>query len=91
LTVYQKLNLFSIIENQIGKNVAGTGVGPYVDHQDFITVKAYYQWVPFVLFLQAIMFYTPHTIYKIVEGGKIKVYPKSQYFFECLIEFELKR
>lgn len=36
-------------------------------------VKAYYQWVPFMLFLQSIMFYLPHIIYKSVEGGKIKV------------------
>ena len=36
-------------------------------------MKAYYQWVPFMLFLQSIMFYLPHIIYKSVEGGKIKV------------------
>ena len=36
-------------------------------------MKAYYQWVPFMLFLQSIMFYLPHIIYKGVEGGKIKV------------------
>ena len=28
-----------------------TGVGPY-SHNEDIKVKAYYQWVPFVLFLQ---------------------------------------
>ena len=65
----QKLNFYL----QIGFNVAGTGVGPYVEHEDFIQVKAYYQWVPFVLFLQAIMFYIPHIIFKAVEGGKVKV------------------
>ncbi|XP_013780368.1 innexin shaking-B-like [Limulus polyphemus] len=32
---------------------------------------AYYQWVCFVLFLQAILFYTPYYIWKIWEGGLI--------------------
>ena len=59
--------------SQVGKDVAGTGVGPYVPHEDFIQIKAYYQWVPFVLFLQAIMFYVPHVIFKWAEGGKVKV------------------
>ena len=49
-------------------------MGPY-DPRDArdIEVKAYYQWVPFMLFLQSIMFYIPHVIYKSFEGGKIKV------------------
>ena len=29
--------------------------------------------MPFVLFLQAIMFYIPHIIFKYFEGGKIKL------------------
>ena len=33
--------------------------------------KAYYQWVPFVLFLQACVFYTPHALFKLAEGGKV--------------------
>ena len=33
--------------------------------------KAYYQWVPFVLFLQACFFYLPHMLLKLVEGGKV--------------------
>ncbi|XP_023231272.1 innexin inx2-like [Centruroides sculpturatus] len=32
----------------------------------------YYQWVCFVLFLQALLFFIPHYIWKIWEGGKIK-------------------
>ena len=49
-------------------------MGPY-DPRDArdIEVKAYYQWVPFMLFLQSIMFYIPHVIYKNFEGGKIRV------------------
>ncbi|XP_063906300.1 innexin inx7-like isoform X2 [Zophobas morio] len=32
----------------------------------------YYQWVPYVLFLQAIMFYATHYLWKIVEGGEVR-------------------
>jgi len=73
---------FSVVKNYrdsdtlIGWDVSQTGVGPYrpgsgPDSSE-IEVKAYYQWVPFVLFLQGIMFYIPHVIYKTVEEGKVK-------------------
>jgi len=58
--------------NQIGYDVSQTGVGPYNPRDDYIQVKAYYQWVPFVLFLQCIMFYVPHVIFKWLEGGKVR-------------------
>ncbi len=48
-------------------------MGPYVPNVDEVEVKAYYQWVPFVLFLQAVLFYIPHIIYKQAEKGKLKV------------------
>lgn len=35
------------------------------------TYHAYYQWVPYVLVLQALMFYIPHWLWKILEGGTI--------------------
>ncbi len=47
------------------------GVGAYNPDTDDVTYKAYYQWVPFVLFLQGIMFYMPHLIFKMWEGGKV--------------------
>ena len=60
---------------KVGYDISETGVGPYnhLEDKDYIEVKAYYQWVPFVLFLQAIMFYIPHIIFKYFEGGKIKL------------------
>jgi len=59
-------------DTQVGWDVSQTGVGPYNPDKDYIEVKAYYQWVPFVLFLQGIMFYVPHIIFKTLEEGKIK-------------------
>ena len=64
----------------IGNVISSAGVGPYNAGRNAdgspiteVEVKAYYQWVPFMLFLQAIMFYVPHIIYKAVEGQKLKV------------------
>ena len=34
--------------------------------------QAYYQWVAFVLFFQGLLFYLPHLLFKMWEGGKIK-------------------
>ena len=39
---------------QKGYHVSDTGVGPYHPREDEVDVKAYYQWVPFMLFLQGI-------------------------------------
>lgn len=49
------------------------GVGPWTHGQDEgVRKHSYYQWVPFVLFGQAIAFYLPHYIWKRLEGGRIR-------------------
>lgn len=48
------------------------GVGPMYK-EDPVTHHGYYQWVPFVLFGQCLMFYATHFLWKKWEGGKIKV------------------
>jgi len=51
------------------------GVGTYdKDSDQERKFHAYYQWVPFVLFFQAILFYVPHMIWKAFEGNKIKTF-----------------
>ncbi|XP_045116946.1 innexin inx2-like [Portunus trituberculatus] len=56
---------------QVGQEVPHPGVGP-PEMKDSITYHTYYQWVPFVLFVQAVMFYMPHWLWKITEGGLFK-------------------
>jgi len=58
-------------KTDLGTNVAYNGVGPWRAGEDEIDVKLYYQWVPFVLFLQALMFYIPHIIFKLMERDKV--------------------
>lgn len=47
------------------------GIGPMYPN-DEVTHHAYYQWVPFFLFFQAICFYLPHFFWRSWEGGRIK-------------------
>nr|XP_022919625.1 innexin inx7-like [Onthophagus taurus] len=57
------------------------GVGPLSkDSTDEVTYHAYYQWVPFVLFLQSIMFYFPHLFWKKKEGGRLKLLAEGLRF-----------
>jgi len=37
---------------QVGSHVAGSGLGPYVQGVHEVQHHNYYQWVPFMLFLQ---------------------------------------
>ena len=43
--------------SKIGHEAAHMGVGTFNPAEDEVTYKAYYQWVPFVLFLQVLQ---PH-------------------------------
>ncbi|XP_063703617.1 innexin inx3 [Culicoides brevitarsis] len=54
----------------IGTHVAQSGVG---SDQGDKTYHSYYQWVPFTLFMQGILFYVPHWIWKNWESGKIRM------------------
>nr|XP_027217939.1 innexin inx2-like [Penaeus vannamei] len=56
---------------QVGVQVPHPGVGPS-EPDDELTFHTYYQWVPFVLFVQGILFYVPHWIWKMWEKGLFK-------------------
>ena len=57
--IMSTFTLPSQLAGDIGKDVVAPGLGSYDSKTDEITVKAYYQWVPFVLFFQACLFYIP--------------------------------
>ncbi|XP_045467105.1 innexin inx7-like [Harmonia axyridis] len=49
------------------------GVGPYaLESRSPLIHHSYYQWVPFMLFAQAIMFILTHLLWKKWEGGKLR-------------------
>ncbi|EDV53296.1 innexin inx3 [Drosophila erecta] len=56
---------------QIGTDVAAPGLGNEYGQEK--RYHSYYQWVPFVLFFQGLMFYVPHWVWKNMEDGKIRM------------------
>ncbi|XP_022182075.1 innexin inx2-like [Myzus persicae] len=61
------------VRGRIGKDIVQPGVGPYREGEDAVSYHKYYQWVCFVLFFQAVCFYIPRYLWKILEGGRIRV------------------
>ena len=55
----------------VGIDTSHPGVRPQRDGEE-VKLHKYYQWVCFVLFAQAILFYLPRFLWKIWEGGKMK-------------------
>jgi len=63
------MSTYSITQyNDTGNTVVYPGVGPEVKGADVVH-RSYYQWVPLVLFLQAISFYIPRWVWKSFDGG----------------------
>ena len=67
--------------NARSEEVVDTGCTSRLTNLSLLQVeyKSYYQWVPFVLLLQACLFYTPHALFKLAEGGKVN-FLVIQYF-----------
>ena len=75
----------SKLTGRYGQDFPHPGVGPYptIDSYDSNLIEvtkngdeirhAWYQWVVFALFLQAILCYIPHFLWKIWEGGKLSL------------------
>jgi len=68
---------FSIPSRWVGKvqDRPHPGISPHADLEDDTLVKyhKYYQWVAFVLFLQALFFYIPRYLWQTSEGGKVQM------------------
>ena len=71
--IHTTFSLESAWHKTVGVEVPYPGVDKYSAKSEGKRVyHAYYQWVCFVLFFQAIFFYVPHYLWKAAEGGKIK-------------------
>ncbi|XP_042887749.1 innexin inx3-like [Penaeus japonicus] len=56
----------------INTTMPGTkGIGTYFPEIHEKRIHGYYQWVPHVLFLQGILFYLPHLVWKSYEGKQV--------------------
>ena len=75
---------------EVGRDVIHPGVGEYNAEKDEVEYKSYYQWVPFVLFLQACVFYVPHALFKIAEGGKVSGIISGLHKAEAVIHDEMR-
>lgn len=60
-------------KNRIGDDkLSIIGIGPGSEKEDDKQHITYYQWVPVVLFLQGVLFYVPHWIWKMFEDRRIR-------------------
>ncbi|XP_011307445.1 innexin inx3 [Fopius arisanus] len=55
---------------QVGTQVAHPGLGTDTGEKRY---HSYYQWVPFMLFFQGLLFYIPHWMWKQWEEGKVRM------------------
>lgn len=71
--IYATFTVTNKRNNRLGIDMVQHGVRPYVDGEDEIAHHKYYQWVGFVLFFQALLFYIPRYVWKIWENGRLRM------------------
>ncbi|CAD7087336.1 unnamed protein product [Hermetia illucens] len=71
--IYSTFTVPDRLTGTTGRDVVQPGVGSHVEGTDEVKYHKYYQWVCFVLFFQAILFYVPRYLWKSWEGGRIKM------------------
>ncbi|XP_015789262.1 innexin inx2 [Tetranychus urticae] len=69
--IHSTFTLPNALDKQVGVDVVAPGVDNYKPGEKKVYHK-YYQWVCFVLFIQAIFFYIPRYLWKIWEGGRLR-------------------
>ncbi|XP_055909973.1 innexin inx7 [Eupeodes corollae] len=70
-TTFRVVRHFNITALETGA-IFQPGIGPYHFNEEPIKRHAYYQWVPFILFGQALCFLVPHIMWKRWEGDRVK-------------------
>ncbi|KAK2706647.1 innexin inx2-like [Artemia franciscana] len=70
--IHSTFTLPDRLNGEVGVDVPHPGIGPHTD-KDEKKYHKYYQWVCFVLFFQALMFYIPRYLWKTWEAGKMKM------------------
>jgi hypothetical protein len=71
--IYSTFTIPNRLGSIVGKDVVQPGVGNHIEGEDDVKYHKYYQWVCFVLFFQAMLFYVPRYLWKTWEGGRIKM------------------
>uniref|UniRef100_T1DI93 Innexin n=1 Tax=Psorophora albipes TaxID=869069 RepID=T1DI93_9DIPT len=71
--IYSTFTIPNRLTGIAGKDIAQPGVSSHVEGQDDVKYHKYYQWVCFVLFFQAMLFYVPRYLWKTWEAGRIKM------------------
>ncbi|XP_064457638.1 innexin inx2-like [Ornithodoros turicata] len=69
--IHTTFSLTDAWHKQVGVQIPYPGVDKYIPGEQRV-YHAYYQWVCFVLFLQAVLFYVPRYFWKAIEGGRTK-------------------
>lgn len=70
--IHSTFTLPDALDKRIGAEVPYPGVDNTGQSNGVRKYHTYYQWVCFVLFIQAILFYVPHYLWKVWEGGLMK-------------------
>ena len=69
--IHSTFTLPNALTKQVGVDIIAPGVDNYKPGEKKVYHK-YYQWVCFVLFIQAMFFYVPRYLWKIWEGGRLR-------------------
>lgn len=69
--IHATFTLPDALNKVVGEEVAFAGIDKYTPGEKRVYHR-YYQWVCFVLFLQAMFFYVPRYLWKTWEGGHVK-------------------
>ncbi|XP_077488851.1 innexin inx2-like [Amblyomma americanum] len=68
--IHKTFSVSTAWKGKVGDEVAYPGIAPHIEGEPRV-YHGYYQWVCFVLLLQAMFFYIPRYIWKTIEGNRV--------------------